>query len=136
MAFASIFRKSASSLAPLASRLVQGRRQYHCVLVAAINRSNITHKHSLGSLVPSFHYSSESKKPSSDESLVRVIESEIQCAAESDDHNRVSFFISFCSMVALWVVWFPRKWRERAVNNESLEYFSGFVCFCLKTPAQ
>lgn len=127
MAFTSILRKSASSLAPLVSRLVQGRRQYHCVLVAAINHSNVTNKHSLGSLVPSFHYSSESKKPSSEESLVRVIESEIKLAAESDNHDRVSFFISFCFMIALWVVWFPRKWRARAKNNEF-----GIVChLCL-----
>ncbi|KAH7537140.1 uncharacterized protein At2g39795, mitochondrial [Ziziphus jujuba] len=90
MSFASILRKSASSFAPVASRLAQGgRRHYHYALVTAINNSNLSHKQFISPLVPYFHYSSASKKSSSDESLVRVIDSEIQCAAESDDHERV-----------------------------------------------
>lgn len=95
MSFASILRKSASSFAPVASRLAQGgRRHYHYALVTAINNSNLSHKQFISPLVPYFHYSSASKKSSSDESLVRVIDSEIQCAAESDDHERVSFLIT------------------------------------------
>lgn len=115
MSFATILRKSVSSFTPLASRLAQGRRHYHCALVTAINNANISHKQFISPLVPSFHSSSASKKSSSEESLVQVIDSEIQCAAESDDHEQVSFLISIYFIVvsifaSLLLVWFLRKW--------------------------
>ncbi|PON37366.1 Mitochondrial glycoprotein [Parasponia andersonii] len=88
-AFTSIIRKSASSLAPLAYRVARSQRNHQSLVVAAINHANMSHTHALTRLVPTFHYSSESKKPSSDESLLRVIESEIQCATETDDHDGV-----------------------------------------------
>ncbi|EXC04698.1 Uncharacterized protein L484_009891 [Morus notabilis] len=92
-AFSSIIRKSNSSLAPLAFRVVRGQKtNYSSFAFAAIkNQASISHnRRSLVSLLPTFRfYSSESKKPSSDESLLRVIESEIQCAVETDEHERV-----------------------------------------------
>ncbi|KAL5537620.1 hypothetical protein UlMin_044847 [Ulmus minor] len=89
MALTSILRKSASSLAPVVSRGVRTQISYCCSVVAAVNRRTISRNHFLRPLVPSLHYSSESKKPTSDVSLIRIIESEINCAAETDDHDRV-----------------------------------------------
>lgn len=89
MAFTSILRKSASSIAPLVGRLVRGQRNYHSALFTAVNHANLSHKPSLRALVPSLHYSKASKNPSSDENLIRVVESEIKCFQESDDHDRV-----------------------------------------------
>ncbi|XP_030931320.1 uncharacterized protein At2g39795, mitochondrial-like [Quercus lobata] len=93
MAFTSILRKSGSSLAPLATRLVRGQRNYHRALFTAKTHSNLSHNHRISFLspllVPNLHYSSASKKPSSDETLLRVILSEIQCLQETDDHDRV-----------------------------------------------
>ncbi|KAF3951304.1 hypothetical protein CMV_023030 [Castanea mollissima] len=93
MAFTSILRKSGSSLSPLATRLVRGQRNYHRALFTAKTHSNLSHSHRISFLspllVPNLHYSSASKKPSSDETLLRVILSEIQCLQETDDHDRV-----------------------------------------------
>ncbi|KAF4346055.1 hypothetical protein F8388_016452 [Cannabis sativa] len=88
-AFTSLIRKSASSLAPLAFRAVRTQRNYQSLVVVAINHTHFSQNHSHAPLVPAFHYSTESKKPSSDESLLRVIESEIHCATETDDQDRV-----------------------------------------------
>ncbi|XP_075672269.1 uncharacterized protein At2g39795, mitochondrial-like [Castanea sativa] len=83
MAFTSILRKSASSLTTLASQLVRGQRNYHCALFTAITHS------SLSPSVPNLHYSSVSNKHSSDESLLPLIQSKIQCLKETDGHDRV-----------------------------------------------
>ncbi|GMY08434.1 Mitochondrial glycoprotein [Fagus crenata] len=92
MALTSILRKSASSLAPLAGRLVRCQRNCHSALFTAITHTNVSN--TLSSLVPNLHYSSASKRPSSDQTLLRVIESEIQCLQETDDHDRVEKFPS------------------------------------------
>ena len=86
MAFTSILRKSASSLTTLASQLARGQGNYHCALFTAITHS------SLSPLVPNLHYSSVSNKHSSDETLLPVIQSKIQCLRETDGHGRVSLF--------------------------------------------
>ncbi|XP_050250601.1 uncharacterized protein At2g39795, mitochondrial-like [Quercus robur] len=83
MAFTSILRKSASSLTTLASQLARGHGNYHCALFTAITHS------SLSPLVPNLHYSSVSNKHSSDETLLPVIQSKIQCLRETDGHGRV-----------------------------------------------
>ncbi|KAG4953358.1 hypothetical protein AAZX31_14G063600 [Glycine max] len=87
MAFNSILRKSGSFARALAvaGQLTKnsnlGHRSLH---FTAINQ----HQHK-DSFVPRFHFSSvaSKKKPTSDENLLRVIESEIECAQETDDHN-------------------------------------------------
>ncbi|GAV70313.1 MAM33 domain-containing protein [Cephalotus follicularis] len=92
MAFSAIVRKSASSLGPLASRLALVQRKYHSALFSAINRDNLYHKSTLSPFLPSFNYSSAASatnKPSSDESLAQVIDSEIKCALETDGQDRI-----------------------------------------------
>ena len=94
MAFNSILRKSGSFARALAvaGQLTKnsnlGHRSLH---FTAINQ----HQHK-DSFVPRFHFSSvaSKKKPTSDENLLRLIESEIECAQETDDHNAVSSIFS------------------------------------------
>ncbi|XP_027332936.1 uncharacterized protein At2g39795, mitochondrial-like [Abrus precatorius] len=87
MAFNSILRKSGSFVRalPVAGQLVRKNHPGHrTALFSAINQ----HK---DSLVPRFHFSSVAykKKPTSDENLLRVIESEIECAQQTDDQDAV-----------------------------------------------
>ncbi|XP_076920965.1 uncharacterized protein At2g39795, mitochondrial-like [Bidens hawaiensis] len=91
MAINTILRRSASTLTPLAARLLSGQRTFthHCggALFTAVNHTHkITSSNSF--LVPAvsrFSYSASPalKRPSSDDSLLRVIENEIHCAEES-----------------------------------------------------
>ncbi|CAK9135662.1 unnamed protein product [Ilex paraguariensis] len=89
MALSSILRRSASQLTPLTIRAIGFQRYSHqcAALFAAVKHSDISGKLFQSSFPPVLHYST--KKPSSDESLLRVIESEIKCAEESDDHDQV-----------------------------------------------
>ncbi|KAE7996718.1 hypothetical protein FH972_001417 [Carpinus fangiana] len=90
MAFTSILRKSASSFAPLAGRLVGGQRNYHSAIFTAINHANVSRRPSLRShLVPSLHYSSAEKRMSADETLIGVLSKDIEFLQQADDHDRV-----------------------------------------------
>ncbi|XP_071710665.1 uncharacterized protein At2g39795, mitochondrial-like [Rutidosis leptorrhynchoides] len=91
MALSTIVRRSASSVTPLAARLLAGQRSFsqRCgvALFTAVNR---TPKINSGNsfLVPSvsrYCYSAAPavKKPTSDESLLKIIDSEINCSEES-----------------------------------------------------
>lgn len=64
---------------------------HRAVLFSAVNQYRYE-----DSLVPRFHFSSVAvkNKPTSDENLLRIIESEINCAEETDDHDTVSFIFS------------------------------------------
>ncbi|TXG46932.1 hypothetical protein EZV62_026226 [Acer yangbiense] len=78
MALAAILRKSASSLA----RLARVNRSNHSAIVITSSHLSST------SFVPIFRFSSAvetKKKPSYDESLMQVIDSEIKCAVEQTD---------------------------------------------------
>ncbi|KAB2598291.1 hypothetical protein D8674_001211 [Pyrus ussuriensis x Pyrus communis] len=87
MAFTSILRRSASSLAPLASRLARGQRSYHGAVAIAANHFSFSRKPTQPTpFVPTPRYYSSH---SSDQSLIRVIESEIKCAEETDDLDKV-----------------------------------------------
>ena len=95
MALNSILRKSGSFARALAvsGQLTKNNHLGHRTLLStAISQ----HQHQ-DSLVPRFHFSSvaSKKKPTSDENLLRLIESEIECAQETDDHNAVSSIFCF-----------------------------------------
>ncbi|KAA8539679.1 hypothetical protein F0562_026371 [Nyssa sinensis] len=88
MAPSSILRRSASTIVPLAVRVIGSQRHHHCAaLFSAFNRSNISRKLCPNSFSSVLHYSSTSKRPN--DCLLRVLESEIKCAEESDDHDQV-----------------------------------------------
>ncbi|KAL6997030.1 hypothetical protein U1Q18_007153 [Sarracenia purpurea var. burkii] len=77
-----MLRRSASSVVPLAIRVV-GSQRY---LISAGRRHR---QLSRSAFSPVLHFSSTSKRPTSDESLLKVIQGEIQYAEESDDHGQV-----------------------------------------------
>ncbi|KAI3783435.1 hypothetical protein L1987_42517 [Smallanthus sonchifolius] len=95
MAINTLIRRSASSLSPLAARLLVGQRSFnhHCggALVAAVTHTrNIVSNNSF--LAPSvsrycFSASLAVTRPSSDESLLRVIDAEIKCSEESFEES-------------------------------------------------
>lgn len=94
MAIATILRRTASAATPLVTRAISRSQKYHnasALLSAAVNRG-LSRQALSRSLLPSAGrcYSS---RPSSDESLLRVIDSELKCAEESDDQNVVSLLI-------------------------------------------
>jgi hypothetical protein len=94
MAFSSILRnKSSTFLRAFAStaQLIRKTQSGHrAVLSSAVNRYE-------DSFVPRLHFSSVAvkNKSSSDDNLLRVIESEITCAQETDDYCAVSFISRF-----------------------------------------
>ncbi|KAL0382046.1 UNVERIFIED_CONTAM: putative protein, mitochondrial [Sesamum calycinum] len=88
MALNNAIRRAASRVVPLAIRAAAGSQRYlhnhqTSALFAAINSPtpNVLQR----SLPLFFHH--YSTKPSSDEALLRVIDSEIQCAVESQDEE-------------------------------------------------
>ncbi|KAJ4840987.1 hypothetical protein Tsubulata_026510 [Turnera subulata] len=92
MAFTAILRKSASALAPVAGRLVRGgaQRNYHSALFAAVNHHARLPQNNPSSVLRRYSTATaDDQSPSSTESLLRVLESEIQMAREADDHDRV-----------------------------------------------
>ncbi|XP_065870914.1 uncharacterized protein At2g39795, mitochondrial-like [Euphorbia lathyris] len=90
MALAAFIRKSTCNLVPLSSRFVRGSSRNHLsAFFSAVNH------HANGfspkpAVFPSFQYSTavDANKPSSAELLLRVIDSEIKVAEETDDHDR------------------------------------------------
>ncbi|XP_030534644.2 uncharacterized protein At2g39795, mitochondrial-like [Rhodamnia argentea] len=87
-AFSSILRRSASSFAPVAVRALRSQRNCHSAIFTALNQARIVSSEPrLSPFLPPRSYST--KRPSSDETLRRILESEIQCAEETDDHDRV-----------------------------------------------
>ncbi|OVA15570.1 Mitochondrial glycoprotein [Macleaya cordata] len=103
MAFSTIIRRAASSIVPLANRAIGAQRSFSSAIFSTLLKKNssgsLTQELCRRTFVPTLHFSSLSKKPSSDETLIQVIDSEIQCAEETDDHDRVEEIPS----------WFPFK---------------------------
>ncbi|OMO76599.1 Mitochondrial glycoprotein [Corchorus olitorius] len=88
MAFTSILRKSANSLAPLAIRLTRVQRNYHSCIATALNHVCQSQKPAVNRFYPNtLHFSTavDTRKANSDDNLLRVLESEIQCAEEESD---------------------------------------------------
>ncbi|KAM7272058.1 hypothetical protein ACFE04_031272 [Oxalis oulophora] len=89
MAFTPILRKSASSLVQAATKLARGPKYYHSTILTRVNPTNLTHAPAVTRLLPIFNYSTALRNPVADDSLARVIESEIKCAQEAEDHDQV-----------------------------------------------
>ncbi|CAA2975192.1 Hypothetical predicted protein [Olea europaea subsp. europaea] len=92
MALASTIRRTASRVVPLAIRASSGSQRYHhhcsALFDAVKTHGDLSRKLFPRSFSVSVHHYS-TKRPSSDESLLRVIESEIQCAQESEDNDEI-----------------------------------------------
>ncbi|KAF3449077.1 hypothetical protein FNV43_RR09801 [Rhamnella rubrinervis] len=93
MAFSSMLRRASSSVLPLAIRTVRSSRTYHSAAFTAFSteKRNLTRELTRRSWVPILQFSTETAAAelSAHENLIRVLESEIQCAEESDDDNSV-----------------------------------------------
>ncbi|CAI9781933.1 unnamed protein product [Fraxinus pennsylvanica] len=91
-ALANTIGRTASRVVPLAIWASSGSRRYHhhysALFDAVKTRGNLSRKLFPRSFSASIHHYSP-KRPSSDKSLLRVIESEIQCAQESEDNDEV-----------------------------------------------
>jgi complement component 1 Q subcomponent-binding protein len=113
MAFSSILRNKSSNFFRAfasTSQLIRKTQPGHrAVLSSAVNRYE-------DSFVPRFHFSSVAakNKPSSDENLLRVIESEITCAQETDDYGAVSV-ISVFYFIYLYIISFNNDYLFAAV---------------------
>ncbi|KAI3705620.1 hypothetical protein L1987_75859 [Smallanthus sonchifolius] len=95
MAINTLIRRSASSLSPLAARLLVGQKSFnhHCggAFVAAVNhtRKIIFNNSFLAPSVSRYCFSTSPavRRPSSDDSLLRVIDAEIKCSEESFEES-------------------------------------------------
>ncbi|GMH04248.1 hypothetical protein Nepgr_006087 [Nepenthes gracilis] len=88
MAFSRVFRRSASIAVPLAGRLIGGQRHRHTAAAFSVIKGGSVSPQAR----PSTNYSGcryLTNRPSSDQSLLAVIESEIKCAEETEEHNQV-----------------------------------------------
>ncbi|KAK6929401.1 Mitochondrial glycoprotein [Dillenia turbinata] len=89
MALALIVRRSASRIAPLAIRAIGSQQsRYHSLIFNGLNQEaafSLTRGFGRTTFVSGFRQFSSS----SDEKLLRVLESEIKCAEESDDQEVV-----------------------------------------------
>ncbi|GLT75465.1 hypothetical protein SLA2020_471880 [Shorea laevis] len=92
MACASMLRKSAASLIPLAGRVARVQSNFHAPLSAALTHAFVSLNPSQSSFLRSLDFSTAAnmKKPSSDDFLLPVIESEIQCAEESGHYAPIA----------------------------------------------
>lgn len=103
MAFNSILRNRSSTFVRAfasAGQLIRKTQPGHrAALSAAVNRID-------DSFIPRSHFSSVAvkSKPTSDENLLRVIESEITCAQETDESGDVSFIFSCIRLMIVVVV--------------------------------
>ncbi|XP_010534535.1 PREDICTED: uncharacterized protein At2g39795, mitochondrial [Tarenaya hassleriana] len=89
MGFTWCLRRSASALAPVLGRMARARLNLHGSAVAAsVNRSTLARNPSASPFVPrGFLYSTGTENSSSDQTLLRVIDSELKSALETDDHD-------------------------------------------------
>ncbi|WOL18672.1 hypothetical protein Cni_G27469 [Canna indica] len=91
MAFSAALRRAASAAAPLAARSLS--RSQHTHLSTLIRPLSLTRtigeRTSLPVPAAALFSSATAKKPQSDADLLRVIDYEIKCAEESDDHDRI-----------------------------------------------
>ncbi|KAL3373338.1 hypothetical protein AABB24_005368 [Solanum stoloniferum] len=92
MAVTNIIRRTASQVVPLAARMICRTQSYHnlssALLSTVVNRSAASRNFFRSSAPSTLHFYS-TKRPSSDESLLKVLQSEIQCVEESDVQDEV-----------------------------------------------
>ncbi|EXB36722.1 Uncharacterized protein L484_016973 [Morus notabilis] len=87
-AFYSVLRRASSSVLPVAIRTAGASRTFHAAAAATLQKGNLSRDLTRGSFVPFLRFSSESAaKRRADENLLQVVESEIECAEETEDQN-------------------------------------------------
>ncbi|THU72995.1 hypothetical protein C4D60_Mb04t18130 [Musa balbisiana] len=90
MAFSAALRRAASAAAPVAIRFLwRGHHADRCTLIHILSPRTTIGERTAFPFPSAACFSSAAKKPATDADLLRVIESEIKCAEETDDHDRV-----------------------------------------------
>ncbi|XP_020108645.1 uncharacterized protein At2g39795, mitochondrial-like [Ananas comosus] len=89
MAFSAALRRASTSAPLLRRALGGGHGTFHSFLLRSLPSVSRTAPSSPFASPFSSSSSAVAKKPSSDSTLLRVIDSEIKCAEECDDHDRV-----------------------------------------------
>uniref|UniRef100_A0A6V7QWY7 Uncharacterized protein n=1 Tax=Ananas comosus var. bracteatus TaxID=296719 RepID=A0A6V7QWY7_ANACO len=89
MAFSAALRRASTSAPLLCRALGGGHGTFHSFLLRSLPSVSRTAPSSPFASPFSSSSSAVAKKPSSDSTLLRVIDSEIKCAEECDDHDRV-----------------------------------------------
>ena len=100
MAFYSVLRRASSSVLPLAVRAVGSSRAFHGAAVSTVltvQKGNLSRDLIRRSFVPFLRFSTETaSKRSADQKLIQVLESELQCAEETEPgHDGVSSNLGF-----------------------------------------
>ncbi|KAK9158884.1 hypothetical protein Scep_005458 [Stephania cephalantha] len=92
MNLSNTLRRAASSIAPLSIRAFRDRRIQRSSSIFDSSNTNGGAAHELlrKTFLPGARFASSSSKPSLDQDLIRVIDSEIQCAEEEEEENRNS----------------------------------------------
>ncbi|KAJ9185261.1 hypothetical protein P3X46_004915 [Hevea brasiliensis] len=83
MAFSSILRRASASVLPLSIRSLGSQRTFGSIISAGlcVEKRNLRHEYCRQLFLPFLRFSTAAgAKPSADESLIRVLESEIDCA--------------------------------------------------------
>lgn len=101
MAFSVILRRSISTVVPLAARVVAGQRFCHTAAAVSslIRRRNLSLSPNAWLAPATGFHSRRNFSASSDKKLLEVIESEIQCALDSDAQEEVAKFVLSVSML-------------------------------------
>lgn len=126
MALNLMLRRASSSVLPLAIRAVGSQRTFRSAISAVLGVDKTTLNRS--TFIPFLQRFST--KPSSDENLIRVLESEIDCAEQPTVSACFHFFTSFlCPFicVVLTVNFFPLFWDPKKVSFFSILWKS--LCF-------
>ncbi|CAN4105381.1 unnamed protein product [Withania somnifera] len=92
MAVTNIIRRTASQVVPLAVRVIGRSQSCHhrsSALFSALANPSAASRNFFRISAPSTLHFYSTKRPTSDESLLKVIQSEIQCAEESDEQDAV-----------------------------------------------
>ncbi|CAK7342784.1 unnamed protein product [Dovyalis caffra] len=88
MAFNSVIRRACKSFLPLAIRTVGSPRTFHRAISTVLSVENHTN---LQKFLPFSHFSTAvtGQKPTADENLIRVLETEIECVEEPHDVENI-----------------------------------------------
>ncbi|OAY41366.1 uncharacterized protein At2g39795, mitochondrial [Manihot esculenta] len=98
MAFSYLLRRASAFVLPLAIRSVGSQRTFHSAIsaVLSVEKRNLRYEARRHVFLPFFRFStSTGPKPSTDENLIRVLESEIDCAEQPNDVEDIPNGFSF-----------------------------------------
>ncbi|XP_065854281.1 uncharacterized protein At2g39795, mitochondrial [Euphorbia lathyris] len=122
MAFSSLVRRASASVLPVAIRSVASRRAFHGAISAVLNVETRSPSHQVGrQFLPFFRFSTAvSEKPTADATLVRVLESEIDCAEQPGDVENIpdGFPFEIQDNPGERTIFLKRKYQDEIIKVE------------------